>query len=133
MLQRCVDARLVPCSDRRHTGEHIGELSNAAWAVSGILKPTEEIFALISDNGSNRIKGWEYGFQVPLADHTEELSVNLYTNHPRLATTFDKGCGIVVYFNSSVVGYNKEGVGLHVCQKLLGVPEDTLTQDVKTR
>ncbi len=32
-----------------------------------------------------------------------------------LAATFDKGRGIVGYFNSSVVGYNEEGVGLHAC------------------
>ena len=94
----------VQCSDHRHTDEHIGELSNAAWAESGILKPTEEIFASISDNSSNMVKGWEDGFQVQCADHTEELSVNLYTNHPRLVTAFDKGRGIVGYFNSSVVG-----------------------------
>jgi hypothetical protein len=37
------------------------------------------------------------------------------------------------YFNSSVVGYNEEGVGLHACQKSSGVPENKLTQDVKTR
>ncbi len=70
------------------------------------MKPTEEIFARISDNGSNMIKGWE------------ELSVNLYTSHPRLVPKFDKDRGIVGYFNSSVVGYNEEGVGLHACQKL---------------
>jgi hypothetical protein len=39
----------------------------------------------------------------------------------------------VGYFNSSVVGYNEEGVGLHACQKSSGVPENKLTQDVKTR
>jgi zinc finger BED domain-containing protein 1 (E3 SUMO-protein ligase ZBED1) len=126
-------AGAVPCSDRRHTGEYIGELSNAAWAAAGIVKPTEEIFARICDNGSNMIKGWKDGFLVPCADHTQELSVNLYTKHPRLAATFDKGRGIVGYFNSSVVGYNEEGVGLHVCQKSSGVPENKLTQDVKTR
>jgi hypothetical protein len=75
---------VVPCSDRRHTGEYIGELSNSAWTGSGIVKPTEEIFARISDNSSNMIKGWKDGFQVPCVDHTEELSVNLYTNHLRL-------------------------------------------------
>jgi hypothetical protein len=107
-------------------------LSNAAWAESGIVKPTEEIFARISDNSSNMIRGWKDGFQVQCTNHTEELSVNLYTNHPRLAPTFDKGRWIVGYFNSSVVGYNKEGVGLHACQKSSGVPENTLTQDVKT-
>ena len=126
-------AGAVPCSDRRHTGEYIGELSNAAWAAAGIVKPTEEIFARICDNGSNMIKGWKDGFLVPCADHTQELSVNLYTNHPRLAPTFDKGRGTVGYFNSSVVGYNEEGVGLHACQKSSGVPENKLTQDVKTR
>ena len=126
-------AGAVPCSDRRHTGEYIGELSNAAWAAAGIVKPTEEIFARICDNGSNMIKGWKDGFLVPCADHTQELSVNLYTKHPRLAATFDKGRGIVGYFNSSVVGYNEEGVGLHACQKSSGVPENKLTQDVKTR
>ena len=67
------------------------------------------------------IKGWE------------ELSVNLYTSHPRLVPKFDKDRGIVGYFNSSVVGYNEEGVGLHACQKLTGVHENTLTQEVKTR
>jgi hypothetical protein len=97
------------------------------------VKPTEEIFARISDNCSNMIKGWKDGFQVPCADHTEDLSVNLYTNHPRLAPTFDKGRGTVVYFNSSVVGYNEEGVGLHACQKSSGVRENTLTQEEKTR
>ena len=126
-------AGAVPCSDRRHTGEYIGELSNVAWAAAGIVKPTEEIFARICDNGSNMIKGWKDGFLVPCADHTQELSVNLYTKHPRLAATFDKGRGIVGYFNSSVVGYNEEGVGLHACQKSSGVPENKLTQDVKTR
>jgi hypothetical protein len=65
-------AGAVPCSDRRHTGEYIGELSNAAWAASGIVKPPEEIFA------RNMIKGWKDGFLVPCADHTQELSVNLY-------------------------------------------------------
>jgi hypothetical protein len=79
------------------------------------------------------IKGWKDGYLVPCADHTQELSVNLYTKHPRLAATFDKGRGIVGYFNSSVVGYNEEGVGLHACQKSSGVPENKLTQDVKTR
>jgi hypothetical protein len=49
------------------------------------------------------------------------------------AGTFDKGRGIVGYFNSSVVGYNEEGVGLHACQKSSGVTENKLTQDVKTR
>ena len=37
------------------------------------------------------------------------------------------------YFNSSVVGYNEEGVGLNACHKSSGVPENTLTQDVKMR
>ena len=50
-----------------------------------------------------------------------------------LAATFDKGRWIVGYFNSSVVGYNEEGVGLHACQKSSGVPENKLTLDVKTR
>ena len=63
MVEKLADD--VPCSDHRHTGEHIVELSNAVWAVFGILKPTEEIFASISDNGSNMIKGWEDGFQLP--------------------------------------------------------------------
>jgi hypothetical protein len=126
-------AGAVPCSKHRHTGEHIGELSNTAWAESGLKKPVEEIFARVSDNGSNMIKGWEEGFRAPCADHTEELSVNLYTHHPRLAPTFDKGRGWVGYFNSSVVGYAEEGKGLHACQKQSGVAENRLTQDVKTR
>ena len=36
------------------------------------------------------------------------------------------------YFNSSVVGYNEEGVGLNACHKSSGV-QNTLTQDVKMR
>lgn len=123
----------VPCSAHRHTGAHIGELSNEAWALTDLKKPTEQIFMRVSDNGSNMIKGWEEGAQAPCADHTEELSVNLYTHHPLLAPTFDKGRGTVGYFNSSVVGYNEEGSGLHACQRLSGKPETRLTQDVKTR
>ena len=126
-------AGAVPCSKHRHTGDHIGEMSNTAWADTGIKKPIEELYVRISDNGSNMIKGWEEGFQAPCSDHTMELSVNLYTNHPRLAPTFDKGRGQVGYFNSSVVGYNEEGKGLHACQKQSGVAERRLTQDVKTR
>ena len=57
-------AGAVPCSAHRHTGEHIGELSDEAWAASGLTKPTEQIFARVSDNGSNMIKGWEDGFQA---------------------------------------------------------------------
>eukprot|EP00966_Prymnesium_polylepis_P146735 3389398-Prymnesium_polylepis.1 len=67
-------AGAVPCSTHRHTGEHIGELSNIAWEETGIKKPTEELFVRISDNGSNMIKGWEEGFQTPCADHTMELA-----------------------------------------------------------
>ena len=126
-------AGAVPCSKHRHTGERIGQMSDSAWAESGLTRPTEQIFARVSDNGSNMIKGWEEGFQTPCADHTEELSVNLYTQHPRLAPTFDKGRGIVGYFNSSVVGYNEDAKGLHACQKLSQLPETRLTQDVKTR
>ena len=126
-------AGAVPCSKHRHTGEHIGQLSNSSWAETGLKKPVEELFVRVSDNGSNMIKGWEEGFQKPCTDHTEELSVNLYTNHPDLAPTFDKGRGLVGYFNSSVVGYNEESKGLHACQRSAGVPESRLTQDVKTR
>ena len=126
-------AGAVPCSKDRHTGEHIGTLSNDAWEDTGLKSPIEQLFVRISDNGSNMIKGWEDGFQSPCVDHTMELSVNLYTNHPRIAPTLDKGRGQVGYFNSSVVGYNESGVGLHACQKVSGVPENMLTQDVKTR
>ena len=126
-------AGAVPCSKDRHTGEHIGEMSDEAWAKSGLKEPTQDIFIRVCDNGSNMIKGWETGFVKPCADHTEELSVNLYTQHPRLAPTFDKGRGLVGYFNSSVVGYGEKEKGLHACQRLSGVPETKLTQDVKTR
>ena len=117
-------AGAVPCSTHRHTGEHIAELSNNSWAETGIKQPTEELFVRISDNGSNMIKVWEEGFQAPCADHTQELSVNLYTHHPRLAPTFDKGRGTVGYFNSSVVGYNETDKGLHACQRISGVPQN---------
>ena len=79
------------------------------------------------------IKGWEEGFQIPCADHTMELLVNLYTQHARLSPTFVKGRGLVGYFNSSVVTYNETEIGLHSCQKLCGKPEHKITQDVKTR
>ena len=123
----------IPCAKDRHTGTHIAELSNAAWAATGLKKPIEEIFARVSDNGTNMIKGWEDGFQIPCADHTMELSINLFTHHDAIASTFEKGRGMVGYFNSSVVGYNEEAVGLHACQKSAGVSENRLTQDVKTR
>lgn len=54
----------VPCKKHRHTGEHIGELSDAAWASSGLQNPVEDIFVRVSDNGANMIKGWSEGFQV---------------------------------------------------------------------
>ena len=123
----------IPCNAERHTGDHIAELSHTAWKASGIDKPVEQIFARISDNGSNMIKGWEEGFQAPCADHTLELSVNLYTHHPELAPTFDKGRGQVGYFNMSNIGYTEAEVGLHACQKSAGVPQNRLSQDVKTR
>lgn len=49
---------------QRHTGEHIGELSNEAWANAGLKNPVEDIFVRVSDNGTNMIKGWESRFQV---------------------------------------------------------------------
>ena len=123
----------VPCSKFRHTGEHIGTMSDTSWKETGISKPTEEIFARVSDNGSNMISGWQEGFQTPCADHTLELSVKLYTEHPDLAPTFDKGRGLVGYFNRSVVGYNEEGRGLYCCQETSGQTQKKLVQDVKTR
>lgn len=54
----------VPCKQKRHTSEYIGELSDEAWANSGLSDPIADIFARVSDNGSNMIKGWEEGFQV---------------------------------------------------------------------
>ena len=126
-------AGAVPCNSDRHTGEHIAELSNEAWSETGIKKPVEELFARVSDNGSNMIKGWPEGFQIPCCDHTIELSVNLYTGHDYIAPTFEKGRGQVGYFNMSNIGYTEEGVGLHACQRSAGAPENRLTQDVKTR
>ena len=73
----------------------------------------EEVFARVSDNGSNMLKGWKEGFQIPCCDHTLELSVNLYTSHDFLASTFEKGRGQVGYFNMSNIGYTEERVGLH--------------------
>ena len=126
-------AGAVPCNADRHTGEHIRDLSNAAWKTTGITKPVEEIFARVSDNGSNMIKGWREGFQIPCCDHTMELSVNLFTTHEKIAATLSKGRGQVGYFNSSNIAYTEVEVGLHACQKNAGVPENRLTQDVKTR
>lgn len=123
----------LPCSKDRHTGEWIAEVSDEAWAASGIDKPVEQICTRVSDNGSNMLKGWRQGFQAPCCDHTLELSVNLLTAHPRILPTLEKGRGIVGYFNSSNVGYNEEGCGLHQCQALASKPQNRLTQDVKTR
>ena len=94
----------VPCSKERHTGDHIAQISDQAWATTGLDKPVEQIFERVCDNGSNMIKGWNEGFLAPCTDHTLELSVNLFTHHPRIAPTLDKGRGKVGYFNSSVVG-----------------------------
>ena len=126
-------AGAVPCNADRHTGNHIAELSDEAWKATGLHKPVQELFARISDNGSNMIKGWAEGFQIPCADHTMELSVNLFTTHDDIAPTFAKGRGLVGYFNSSNIGYTETDVGLHACQKMCGAPENRLTQDVKTR
>ena len=79
-------AGAVPCNDQRHTpGEHIAELSHATWRETGITEPVTQLFARISDNGSNMMKGCNEGFQLPCADHTPELSVNLFTKHPLIA------------------------------------------------
>ncbi|KAL1500703.1 hypothetical protein AB1Y20_013350 [Prymnesium parvum] len=40
---------------------------------------------------------------------------------------------MVGYFNSSIVGVNEGECGLGSCQRTVGVPENGLTQDVKTR
>ena len=125
-------AGAVPCNADRHTGIHIADLSNAAWKDTGLDHPITQLFGRISDNGSNMVKGWEEGFQIYCADHTMELSVNLYTNHDRIASTMEKGRGQVGYFNMSNIGYTEEAVGLHACQKSAGVPSNRLTQDVKT-
>ena len=68
-----------------HTGEHIAELSHATWRETGITEPVTQLFARISDNGSNMMKGCNEGFQLPCADHRLELSVNLFTKHPLIA------------------------------------------------
>ena len=126
-------AGAVPCNADRHTGDHISELSDQAWKETGITKPVEQLFARVSDNGANMIKGWRDGFQIPCSDHTMELSVHQFTNDPDIAATLSKGRGQVGYFNMSNIGYTEKGVGLHACQKSAGVPENRLTQDVKTR
>ena len=87
----------VPCRQDRHTGKYIGEMSDAAWASSGISKPAEQLFVRVCDNGSNMVKGWEEGCVARCADHTMELSTNLYTTHDDIAPTLDKGRGRVTY------------------------------------
>ena len=111
-------AGAVPCSEDRHTGLCIGEISDEAWVSSGLNKPIQQIFARVSDNGSNILKGWQDGFQTPCTDHIMDLSVNLFTQHPQIAATLEKGRGLVGYFNSSVVpllvGYGESNVGQHM-------------------
>ena len=123
----------VPCSEDRHTGDFIGEISDEAWGSCGIVKPIEQLFARISDNGANMLKGWCEGFQSPCADHTMELSVKVYTEHREIAPTIEKGRGLVGYFNKSLVGNSETDVGLHSCQVVAGLSERSLVQDVKTR
>lgn len=123
----------VPCSKDRHTGEYIGEISDAAWREGGITDPIEQLCARVSDNGANMMKGWDEGFQTPCADHTIELSVKIFTSSPAIEATLEKGRKLVGYFNSSVIGYSEHEIGLHACQELARVPTNTLTQDVKTR
>lgn len=126
-------AGAVPCSKDRHTGDYICEISNDAWAATGIASPIEELFARVSDNGANMIKGWQDGFQTPCCDHTLELSVKMYNQHREICPTVEKGRGLVGYFNSSVVGCKDREAGLHKCQQSAGLPVGRLTQDVKTR
>ena len=38
--------------------------STKCLGVFDLQKPIEQIFARVSDNGSNMIKGWEDGFQA---------------------------------------------------------------------
>ncbi|KAL1527009.1 hypothetical protein AB1Y20_015697 [Prymnesium parvum] len=112
----------VPCKKKRHTAEHIGELSDAAWASSGLRHPVEDIFVRVSDNGANMIKGWSEGFQSPCLDHTLELSVKQYTDSDGIEATICKGRGIVGYFNSSVAGSGEEVCGLAACQRTASLP-----------
>jgi hypothetical protein len=46
----------IPCAKEHHTGDHVDELSNAAWKAVGIPNPIEQIFKRKSDQGSNMIK-----------------------------------------------------------------------------
>ena len=46
----------VPCAKEHHTGEHVGALSNDAWAKVHIEDPVRDIFRRKSDEGSNMIK-----------------------------------------------------------------------------
>ena len=119
----------VPCKKYRHTGAYVETATFGELAKTGIDKPTEQIFKAKTDRGSNMIKGYDKLDHDPCTDHLIHTSVGIFYEHPSVSPTLKKGRAVVGSFNSSTIGQSD----LADCQKLVGLKEKSLVQDVVTR
>ena len=132
-------AGVVASATRKH-------LDQAALDRLGIsaenAQPDEFIFKKVSDNGANIKSAWnnDDGKWAPCIDHTIELCTLPFTwiekrkNQPDIAKgsvaeSFSKGRGIVGYLHVSPNALSD----FHDCQKRVGLPEEQIELDVKTR
>ena len=102
--------------------------------------PDDFVFKKVSDNGANIKAAWDDGESwAPCIDHTIELCTLPFTYVERrkeakiakgsVAESFAKGRGLVGYLHLS----SNAQKDFHTCQKRVGLPENSIDQDVKTR
>ena len=105
--------------------------------------PNMFIFKKISDNGANIKVAWDdEELWAPCIDHTIELCTLPFTYVQKrksgvdapipkgsVAESFSKARGLIGYLHHSTIGL----ADFHACQKRVGLAENVIEQDVKTR
>jgi hypothetical protein len=123
-------AAAVPCGAQRHTATNVENETVGALVEVGILDAKAQIFATVSDNGSNMKKAWQcFDRETFCADHTAERSAELYSEHELMKPAFVNMRGVVGHFNHSILGKNE----LHEYQLQTNLPVHNLCQHVATR
>lgn len=121
-----------PFSRESHTGDAI--TSHTAACLKEMGYPDDiysGVFKKTSDNGSNIAKGWkgfDGGFCV---DHTCQLSLGVFIEHPEISPTVKKEKGMTTHFHQST-GVDGLG-GLTKCQQELKLPKRHPVQGCATR
>ena len=105
--------------------------------------PDDFVFKKVSDNGANIKLAWdEDGKWAPCFDHTVELCTIPFTfvtknkkgeeariEKGSVSESYSKARGLVGYLHHSTIGE----ADFHACQKRVGLAEDKIDQDVRTR